>query len=116
MLQQVRALLVLQEVGSCGRSPHSPEHMIRRSVIAVDSCRRLFRSSGLNEPSIRAIQKGLGFQEPLGLQSRAIQHILDGKSVILGDRTGQGKTLAYLMPVLDKMHAQNSVSTCKNKM
>lgn len=44
-----------------------------------------------------------GFNEPTSVQQAAIPLILEGKDVIAESPTGTGKTLAYLLPVLNKI-------------
>jgi superfamily II DNA/RNA helicase len=47
-----------------------------------------------------------GFTTPTDVQTRAIPLILGGTDVIAESPTGTGKTLAYLLPVLDKIDPQ----------
>ncbi|MEC1522395.1 DEAD/DEAH box helicase [Neobacillus niacini] len=44
-----------------------------------------------------------GFQQPTSIQDTAIPLILNGKDVIAESPTGTGKTLAYLLPLLNKV-------------
>jgi superfamily II DNA/RNA helicase len=44
-----------------------------------------------------------GFKEPTAIQAKAIPSILEGKDVIAESPTGTGKTLAYLLPILEKI-------------
>ena len=44
-----------------------------------------------------------GFVSPMPVQQRAIPLIAEGKDMIVESPTGTGKTLAYLLPVLDKV-------------
>src|SRR3954471_4983302 len=44
-----------------------------------------------------------GFQQPTSIQEAAIPMILEGKDVIAESPTGTGKTLAYLLPLLNKI-------------
>ncbi len=48
-----------------------------------------------------------GFQQPTTIQEKAIPEILDGKDIIAESPTGTGKTLAYLLPVLNKINAES---------
>lgn len=48
-----------------------------------------------------------GFQKPTTIQEKAIPEILDGKDIIAESPTGTGKTLAYLLPVLNKINAES---------
>lgn len=44
-----------------------------------------------------------GFQTPTPVQEQAAQLIMDGKDVIAESPTGTGKTLAYSLPVLERI-------------
>ena len=46
----------------------------------------------------------LGFNKPTDIQFKAIQHILDGEDVMAIAQTGTGKTAAFAIPTLDKIH------------
>lgn len=54
-------------------------------------------------PSIQEIWKKSGFPQLTTIQSQAIPVISEGKDVIAQSPTGTGKTLAYLLPVLEKV-------------
>lgn len=47
--------------------------------------------------------KLMGIGEPTGVQFNCIPAILDGRDVIGCSRTGTGKTLAFALPVLQKL-------------
>ncbi|MFB6469475.1 DEAD/DEAH box helicase [Cytobacillus sp. Hz8] len=53
------------------------------------------------KPFIQAAWEKAGFVQPTSIQSKAIPFILDGVDVIAESPTGTGKTLAYLLPVLN---------------
>lgn len=44
------------------------------------------------------------FAQPTPIQTKAIPYIVDGKDVIAESPTGTGKTLAYLLPTLEKIN------------
>lgn len=46
-------------------------------------------------------QKGISQLFPI--QSQTYDHIFEGKDVIAGDKTGSGKTMAFSIPVIEKM-------------
>jgi superfamily II DNA/RNA helicase len=52
-------------------------------------------------PSIQQVWEKSGFVRPTSIQSFAIPAILDKKDIIAQSPTGTGKTLAYLLPVLN---------------
>ncbi|MDZ5474037.1 DEAD/DEAH box helicase [Bacillus sp. 31A1R] len=59
----------------------------------------------LNEvkPFIQAVWEKEGFGQPTSIQAAAIPVISKGKDVIAESPTGTGKTLAYLLPILNKI-------------
>lgn len=59
------------------------------------------------KPFLKEIWKESGFQAPTSIQERAIPLILEGKDVICESPTGTGKTLTYLLPVLEKIDESN---------
>lgn len=48
-----------------------------------------------------------GFQQPTSIQDTAIPLILEGKDLIAESPTGTGKTLAYLLPLLNKIETNS---------
>ena len=60
-------------------------------------------------PSIQQVWEKAGFDRPTSIQSYAIPFILENKDVIAQSPTGTGKTLAYLLPVLNKIDAEKKV-------
>ncbi|MEW9107772.1 DEAD/DEAH box helicase [Cytobacillus gottheilii] len=54
-------------------------------------------------PFINDAIKDLGFYEPTEIQERLIPSILKGESAIGQSQTGTGKTLAYVLPMLQKI-------------
>ncbi|MCM3694417.1 DEAD/DEAH box helicase [Neobacillus niacini] len=46
-----------------------------------------------------------GFQQPTSIQETAIPLVLEGKDLIAESPTGTGKTLAYLLPLLNKIES-----------
>jgi len=66
-------------------------------------------------PSLATPLKTLGFSKPTPIQSASAQRALDLENLLLIAPTGSGKTLSYMLPVLEKVvkqqHAGNSAST-----
>jgi superfamily II DNA/RNA helicase len=54
---------------------------------------------------LQEIWKKSGFQEMTSIQERSIPLILEGKDIIAESPTGTGKTLAYLLPILQRIDA-----------
>ncbi|WHY78707.1 DEAD/DEAH box helicase [Neobacillus sp. WH10] len=61
------------------------------------------------KPFLQEAWEKSGFQQPTSIQEAAIPLISEGKDLIAESPTGTGKTLAYLLPVLNKieMNAQS---------
>lgn len=58
------------------------------------------------KPFLQKAWKQSGFQKPTNIQTEAIPLITEGKDVIAESPTGTGKTLAYLIPLLDKIEPE----------
>ena len=56
------------------------------------------------KPFIQQAWMKSGFAQPTPIQTKAIPHIVEGKDVIAESPTGTGKTLAYLLPILEKIN------------
>ncbi|WP_139903371.1 DEAD/DEAH box helicase [Clostridium thermarum] len=63
-----------------------------------------FDTLGLNNALITALKKS-GITEPTEIQSKVIPVALDNKDIIGQSKTGTGKTLAYLLPLFNKIDA-----------
>ncbi len=69
----------------------------------------LFADTGLElDERMRAAFQADGISEPTPVQQAAIGPILAGQHVIIQSGTGTGKTLAYLLPLLQKLRAPDS--------
>lgn len=55
------------------------------------------------KPFLQEMWEKSGFQSATAIQEAAIPAILEGKDVIAESPTGTGKTLAYLLPLLDQI-------------
>lgn len=51
--------------------------------------------------------KRMGIQEPTSIQEKTIPMIMEKKDVIAKAQTGTGKTLAFLLPILEKIDVAN---------
>jgi ATP-dependent RNA helicase RhlE len=58
-----------------------------------------FKSLGLSEPILRAIDKK-GYDTPSPIQAKAIPPVLAGKDVLASAQTGTGKTAGFTLPLL----------------
>ncbi|KOA18642.1 DEAD-box ATP-dependent RNA helicase CshA [Clostridium homopropionicum DSM 5847] len=61
-----------------------------------------FKDLGLSD-EILSILKAQRISEPTPIQQESISLIMDGKDVIAEAQTGTGKTLAFLLPMFEKM-------------
>ncbi|MGZ8501259.1 MAG: DEAD/DEAH box helicase [Candidatus Limnocylindrales bacterium] len=63
-----------------------------------------FESLGLAPELLRAVT-GQGYTEPTPVQTEAIPLVLEGRDVLAGAQTGTGKTAAFVLPILQRLHA-----------
>ena len=67
-----------------------------------------FRDLNISKQILMALEEA-GFEQPTPIQEQAFPVIRSGKDMIGIAQTGTGKTLAYLIPLLMKLHyAQGS--------
>lgn len=55
------------------------------------------------QPALYDRLQDIGLLQPLEIQEKAIDKILDGQNTVLAAETGCGKTLAYLIPVINQV-------------
>jgi ATP-dependent RNA helicase DeaD len=60
-------------------------------------------------PALVQAVDGLGFEEPTAIQRDAIPPLLAGRDLIGGARTGSGKTAAYGLPLMQRVHGAGPV-------
>src|SRR5215471_12683277 len=60
-------------------------------------------------PSLKERLKAARFSVPTPVQAAAIPQALAGKDVMATAQTGTGKTLAFLVPVIEKLFGQNTL-------
>ncbi|MEY3174365.1 MAG: hypothetical protein RLZZ436_2279, partial [Planctomycetota bacterium] len=63
-----------------------------------------FRDFGLAEPLVRAVA-AQGYSVPTPIQQQAIPVVLSGRDVVGIAQTGTGKTAAFALPLLHRLHA-----------
>lgn len=66
-----------------------------------------FQQLGIDEQMVRTL-KEQGITVPTPVQLESIPLLLDGKDVIARARTGTGKTLAFMLPILQKIDPKRS--------
>ena len=68
-----------------------------------------FDTLGLSPELLRAVAQQ-GYTEPTPVQTQAIPLVLAGRDVLAGARTGTGKTAAFVLPMLQRLHASRPTS------
>ncbi len=66
-----------------------------------------FEDLGIRPEIARTLQS-LGLMEPTPIQEKAIPVLLSGKDVIAQAQTGTGKTLAFLLPILERVDVERT--------
>jgi ATP-dependent RNA helicase RhlE len=54
-------------------------------------------------PALQKAVRSLGFDEPTPIQAQAIPHALSGRDLVGCAQTGTGKTLAFVLPALERL-------------
>lgn len=62
-----------------------------------------FQSLNLSDPILNAL-KSIGYDQPTPIQQKSIIPILEGRDIFGCAQTGTGKTGAFCLPILQKMH------------
>src|SRR5262245_51834163 len=62
-----------------------------------------FSSLSLIDPLVRAVAAE-GYETPTPIQQQAIPPILDGRDLLGCAQTGTGKTAAFALPILQRLH------------
>ena len=70
-----------------------------------------FKELGINEEIIKILKKS-GIVNPTEIQERSIVDILNNKDVIAEAQTGTGKTLAFLLPIFEKINPNSKDIQC----
>ncbi|MEK3890182.1 DEAD/DEAH box helicase [Bacillus sp. FSL K6-3431] len=60
------------------------------------------------KPALQKIWAKSHFTVPTPIQNRAIPYILEGKDLIAQSPTGTGKTIAYLLPIVEHIQVDNN--------
>jgi ATP-dependent RNA helicase RhlE len=59
-------------------------------------------------PQVHQAIENFGIKVPTAAQIYAIPQLLSGENVLLISQTGKGKTLAYLIPIMNKLIETNT--------
>ncbi|KAL5776538.1 hypothetical protein ACOSP7_009464 [Xanthoceras sorbifolium] len=73
-----------------------------------------FQKLGLREEVIRAVEE-MGVFVPSEIQCVGVPAVLDGKSLVLSSGSGSGRTLAYLLPLLQMLRRDEALLAMKPK-
>ncbi|WP_257964183.1 DEAD/DEAH box helicase [Bacillus sp. UMB0728] len=65
-----------------------------------------FKHLGISDPLIHKLA-AQGINEPTAVQEKAIPIVLEGRDIIAQAQTGTGKTLAFILPILEKIDPSN---------
>ncbi|WP_203457096.1 DEAD/DEAH box helicase [Paenibacillus tepidiphilus] len=66
-----------------------------------------FKDLGVSE-TLTGLLKGQGIVNPTPVQAEAIPPVVQGLDVIARAKTGTGKTLAFLLPIMDKIRVEQA--------
>lgn len=61
------------------------------------------------EPALISVVKELGFARLTPIQAQSIPVLLEGKDLIGQSKTGSGKTAAFALPILQKIHVERKM-------
>jgi len=56
----------------------------------------------------------LGYKKPTDIQFKTIPHVLKGEDVLAIAQTGTGKTAAFVIPIIEKLHSRKKHQTRKD--
>ena len=62
-----------------------------------------FNGLGLSPELLRAVADE-GYETPTPVQSAAIPYVLEGRDLLAGAQTGTGKTAAFVLPIIHRLH------------
>ena len=62
-----------------------------------------FAALGLSAPILRSL-KDQGYETPTPIQAKAIPAILEGRDLLGCAQTGTGKTAAFALPLIHRLH------------
>ncbi|EOY16963.1 PREDICTED: DEAD-box ATP-dependent RNA helicase 50 [Theobroma cacao] len=86
----------------------SPELLKKHHKLSVGGdffSRKTFIDLGCSEYMIKSLKEQL-FVRPSHIQAMAFRPVLEGQSCIIADQSGSGKTLAYLIPVIQRLREE----------
>jgi ATP-dependent RNA helicase RhlE len=75
----------------------------------------LFKELSLIEPLLRALETE-GYESPTPIQEQAIPPVLQGRDLLGCAQTGTGKTAAFALPILQKLHTERTSTAQARKI
>lgn len=84
-------------------------HLQCHSVKTPDSATE-WTDLGLRSDLLAALKEGLKLKTPLATQISGIQPLMKSKRVLFAAQTGSGKTLSYLLPLFQRLKAEEESS------
>lgn len=74
-----------------------------------------FTALGLKPELVEELQRQFNITQPSDIQTLAVPAVLQGHDVIIAGQTGTGKTLAYLLPLLQRLRALQARADFKRR-
>lgn len=74
-----------------------------------------FTALGLKPELVEELQRQFNITQPSDIQTLAVPVVLQGHDVIVAGQTGTGKTLAYLLPLLQRLRALQARADFKRR-
>lgn len=93
------------------QTPPGP-HGFRQAAICESYILKNFNDLGLAEPILRAVTNE-GYTQPTPIQAQVIPLMLSGKDLVGIAQTGTGKTAAFVLPLLNRIHARRQRPAAK---
>ncbi|MFP8966980.1 DEAD/DEAH box helicase [Pokkaliibacter sp. CJK22405] len=105
-LEEAQAAVIDEQVNALEHQAEEPETLIAAGA-AGDASLAFESFDELDlEPALIAVLEQLGLTVPTEVQAVAIPHGLEGDDVLICAHTGTGKTLAYVLPMLQRLMDQ----------
>ncbi|KKN11536.1 hypothetical protein LCGC14_1025620, partial [marine sediment metagenome] len=67
-----------------------------------------FSQLGISEGMVSSLKQNMNISEPTPVQQKAIPFILKGQHIMAQAKTGTGKTLAFLLPIIHRLEFKNN--------
>ena len=64
-----------------------------------------FKDLNLHPYMVSNLEEKFGFTQMTAVQKMAIPQMIDGHDLLIKSQTGSGKTVAYAVPIVEKLHA-----------